>query len=143
MLFEVYVFGSRDEVEGHDMRRHMILVFGLLLPVGLFGQTNCEEGNGPLDLAPPKTLSAQEVIQKFGAAEKVAKEARLHYTYKQDALMQTLSGKEVTGEFHEETNVSYDEKGKRREEVTFAAQPTLRGIQLTQQTWTISGYSCR
>jgi hypothetical protein len=47
--------------------------------------------------------------------------------------MQTLSGKEVTGEFHEVTNVSYDEKGKRREEVTFAAQPTLRGIQLTQQ----------
>ncbi len=115
------------------MRRHLILLFSLLLPAGLWGQTNCEEGNGPLDLAPPKTLSVQEVMQKFGAAEAVAKAARLHYTYKQDALMQTLSGKDVTGEFHEVTNVSYDEKGKRQEEVTFAAQPTLRGIQLTQQ----------
>src|ERR1700683_3412256 len=115
------------------MRPRLILLCILLLPVGLFGQTNCEEGNGPLDPAQPKTLSAQEVIQKFGAAEAVAKEARLHYTYRQEVLMQTLSGKDVTGEFHEVTNVSYDEKGKRKEEVTFAAQSTLRRIQLTQQ----------
>ena len=47
--------------------------------------------------------------------------------------MQTLAGKNVTGEFHEVTNVSYDERGKRKEEVTFAAQSTLRGIQLTQE----------
>jgi hypothetical protein len=114
------------------MRSRMILLYVLLLPAGLRGQTNCEEGNGPLDLTPPKTLSVQEVIQKLGAAEAAAKEARLHYTYKQDVLMQTLNGKDVTGEFHEVTNVSYDEKGKRKEEVTFAAQPSLRGIQLTE-----------
>ena len=41
--------------------------------------------------------------------------------------------RDVTGEFHEVTNVSYDEKGRRREEVTFAAQNTLRGIQLTAE----------
>jgi hypothetical protein len=42
-------------------------------------------------------------------------------------------GKDSTGEFHEVTTVSYDEKGKRREEVTFAAQNSLRGIQLTME----------
>src|SRR5277367_5473656 len=110
----------------------VILVF-LLLPVGLWGQTDCDAGNGSLNFDPPKTLSVQDVIQKMGAAEAVAKEARLHYTYKQDAMMQTLAGKGVTGEFHEVTNVSYDEKGKRKEEVTFAAQSSLRGIQLTQE----------
>jgi hypothetical protein len=67
----------------------------------LWGQTDCEAGNGPLDSAPPKTMSVQDVIQKFGAAEAVTKEARLHYTYTQDVLVQTLSGKDVTGEFHE------------------------------------------
>jgi hypothetical protein len=105
----------------------------LLLPAGLWGQTDCETGNGPLDTAPPKTMSAQDVIQKLGAAEAVAKTARVHYTYKQDVLLQTLAGKDVTGEFHEVTNVSYDEKGKRREAVTFAAQNTLRGLQLTPE----------
>jgi hypothetical protein len=110
-------------------------IFFLLLlpPVGLWGQTNCEEGNGLLDFAPPKTMSVQEVIQKFGAAESVTKAARLHYTYKQDVLVETLNGKDVTGDFHEVTNVSYDEKGKRLEQVTFAAQSTLRGVQLTQE----------
>jgi hypothetical protein len=96
------------------------------------GQTNCEEGNGLLDSAAPKTLSVQEVIRKLGAAESATKEARLHYTYKQDVLMQTLVGKTVTGEFHEVTTVSYDAKGRRQEVVMFAAQPSLRGIQLTQ-----------
>jgi hypothetical protein len=105
----------------------------LLLPAGLRGQTDCEAGNGSLDSAPPKTLSVQDVIQKFGAAEAAAKEARLHYTYAQDALVQTLSGQTVTGAFHEVTDVSYDEKGRRQEKVTFAAQSTLRGVQLTQE----------
>jgi hypothetical protein len=112
------------------IRSTVVLV--LLLPLGLWGQTDCEAGNGPLDSGPPKTMSVQDVIQKFGAAEAVTKEARLHYTYKQDALMQTLVGKDATGEFHEVTKISYDPKGKRKEEVTFAAQSTLRGIQMTQ-----------
>jgi outer membrane lipoprotein-sorting protein len=102
------------------------------LPAGLWGQTDCEAGNGLLDFAAPKTMSVQEVIQKFGAAEAAAKEARLHYSYKQDVLLQTLAGKNVTGEFHEVVIVSYDEKGKRKEEVTFAAQNSLREIQMTQ-----------
>jgi hypothetical protein len=105
----------------------------LLLPAGLWGQTDCEAGNGLLDFAAPKTMSVEEVIRKFGAAEAVAKEARLHYTYKQDVLMETLSGQNITGEFHEVTNVSYNDKGKRQEVVGFAAQNTLREIQLTQE----------
>jgi hypothetical protein len=111
----------------------VLFLLCFLVPVGLFGQTDCEAGTGLLDFAPPKTISVQEVIQKFGAAEAAAKEARRQYTYKQDVVVETLSGKDVTGEFHEVTTVSYDEKGKRKEEVTFAAQNTLRGIQLTQE----------
>lgn len=116
-----------------SIQRAMLLAIFLilLLPVRLWGQTDCEAGNGLLDFTPPKTMSVQELIQKFGAAEAITKAARLHYTYKQDVLLQTLSGKDVTGEFHEVTTVSYDEKGKRLEEVTFAAQPSLRGAQLT------------
>jgi hypothetical protein len=105
----------------------------LLLPTSLLGQTDCERGNGTLDSAPLKTMSEQELIQKLGATEGAAKEARLHYTFTQDVLVQTLGGQDVTGAFHEVTNVSYDGKGKRQEKITFAAQSTLRGIQLTQE----------
>jgi hypothetical protein len=108
------------------------ITFVLLLPGGSHAQTNCDDGNGPLDSSPPKSLSVQEVLQKLGAAEAAAKEARLHYAFKQDVLLQTLVGTSVTGEFHEVTNVSYDAKGKRIEVVTYAAQPSLRGIQLQE-----------
>jgi hypothetical protein len=110
-----------------------LLLSALLLPARLLGQTDCEAGNGLLDFAQPKSMSVEDVIRRFGAAESGAKQSRLHYTFKQEVLMQTLSGKDVTGEFHEVTNISYDEKGRRKEEVTFAAQNSLRGIQLTAE----------
>ena len=115
------------------MKTYVICLWVALLPAGLWGQTKCDEGNGPLDSSTPKTMSVQDVIQKLGATEAAAKEARLHYTYKQDVLVQTLSGKDVTGDFHEVTTVSYDDKGRRQEVVTFAAQPSLRGVQLTAE----------
>jgi hypothetical protein len=111
----------------------LLLMFILLLQGTLWGQTKCDEGNGMLDSSPPKTVSVPDVILKLGAAESRTGEARLQYTYKQDVLMQTLAGTRVTGEFHEVTTVSYDSKGRRLEVVTFAAQPPLRGVQLTQE----------
>jgi hypothetical protein len=110
----------------------LFFLSNLFLTAQLWGQTDCEAGNGTLDSAPPKTLSVQDVIAKLGAAEAATKAARAHYSYKQDVLMQTVNGKLVTGEFHEVTDVSFDEKGRRQEHVTFAAQPSLRGIQLTE-----------
>lgn len=109
-----------------------LVVFSFMLPRTLWGQTDCDAGNGTLDPAEPKTISSQQVIQKLGVAEAAAKNARRGYSYKQDVLMQTLTGTSVTGVFHEVTTVSYDAKGNRKEEVTFAAQSTLRGLQLTK-----------
>jgi hypothetical protein len=105
----------------------------LALPALLQAQTNCDAGNGDINDAQPKTMSVQDVIQKLGMAEAGVKEARTHYSFQQDVLLQTLSGKDVTGAFHEVTTISYDAKGKRQEKVTFAAQPSLRGIQVSEQ----------
>ena len=112
-----------------------ILVISIVaaLSIGAAAQTNCEDGNGLLDFAQPKTMTVPEVIQKFTAAESMVKEARTHYSYTQDVLMQTLSGKSVDGQFHEVTTVSYDGRGKRLENVTFAEQSTLRGVRLSQE----------
>jgi hypothetical protein len=51
----------------------LIVIFSLLLPVGLWAQTNCDEGNGPLDSAQPKALTGLQVIEKLGVAEGAAK----------------------------------------------------------------------
>jgi hypothetical protein len=95
-------------------------------------QTDCGEGNGTLDTSPPKNMTVAELIQKFAANETKVKEARDQYTYTQDVLVQTLNGKSVDGQFHEVTTVSHDAKGKRLENVTYAEQSTLRGINLSK-----------
>jgi hypothetical protein len=103
------------------------------LGAGARAQTDCAEGNGVLDTTPPKSMTVPELIQKFAAQETKVKEERAHYTYTQDVKVQTLNDKAVDGQFHEIATVSYDDKGKRAEKVTFAEQSTLRGISLTQE----------
>jgi hypothetical protein len=107
------------------------LAVGIVMPAAI-AQTDCNAGNGDLDSTPPKNITAAEIIQKFGAGENKVRDARSHYTYTQDMLIQTLNDKSaVDGQMHEVTTVSFDDKGKRQEKVTFAEQSTLRGIQLT------------
>jgi hypothetical protein len=117
--------------------RNAACVLVVLIPLALTcrapAQTDCAEGNGILDSAAPKNMSTQELTQKFLAGEDKAQAARTHYTYTQDVLVQTLDGQAVDGQFHEVTSVSYDDKARRVEKVTFAEQSTLRGIQLSAE----------
>ena len=78
-------------------------------------------------------MSQQELIQKLVANETKLQEARAHYQYTQDVMVQTLTGNKVDGQYHQITNISYDDKGRRLENVTFAEQSTLRGIQLSAE----------
>jgi len=109
-----------------------ILIFtALLLLTAALAQTDCNAGNGVLDPAAPKDMPPAQLIQKFTAEETKVWDARSHYTYTQDMLVQTLNDKSaVDGQMHEVTIVSYDEKGRRQESVTFAEQSTLRGVSL-------------
>jgi hypothetical protein len=106
-----------------------------LLPLTLTAETNCEDGNGPLNPAQPQGISVQELIQKFAGKEAVFKDARNHYTYTQEITVQTLDGNTVDGEFKETTDVLYDDEGKRIENVTYAPQSTLTRIGLTPQDY--------
>ena len=96
-------------------------------------QTDCADGNGVLDNTPPKDTSPQELIQKFATQETRVREARAHYTYTQDVLVQTMNGTSVDGQFHEITKISYDDKGKRIENVSFSEVSTLRGVQMSAE----------
>jgi hypothetical protein len=80
---------------------------------------------GPLQSAQPQGITAEEIISKFAAREKLFKEARDNYTYRQDIKVETLDGKTVTGEYHEVFDVLYNDKGQRLENVVFAPQSTL------------------
>ena len=105
----------------------------LLSPLALTAQTNCEEGDGPLNSAQPQGISVQDLIQKFAAKEAIFKEARNHYTYTQSVSVETIDGDTVDGQFKETTDVLYDDEGKRIENVTYAPMNTLTRVTLTKE----------
>lgn len=108
-----------------------LFLLALVLVVGAQAQTDCSEGGGTLDTAPPKDVTIQELIQKLVAQETKVQAARSHYQFTQDVLVQTLSDKTVDGQFHQITQVSYDSHGRRQENVSFSEVSTLRGIALS------------
>jgi len=111
-----------------------LLVLLLALPAftrAANAQTDCNTGSDVLDTAEPKGITPAELIQKFTANETKVEKLRDQYTHTEDLLVQTLTGNSVDGQFHRITQVSYDEKGKRRENVTYAEQSTLRGVTLS------------
>ena len=109
------------------------LLCACLLSATTHAQTDCEAGNGLVDFTPPKDMTAQQVIEKFGAAEAKVQEARQHYTFTQDVSIRPVNSARASGDFHEVTAISYDEKGKRQENVTQADANTLRGLALTAE----------
>lgn len=110
----------------------LIAVFACF-PFTVFAQTNCDEGSGPLNRNQPQGITPDEIVQKFAAKEAVFKQARDNYTYTQDVTVQTLDGSTVDGEFKEVTDITYDDKGHRNENVTFAPQSTLQRVQMTRE----------
>lgn len=112
-----------------------LLLLTLCLPLSLSAQADCEEGNSPLNPAQPQGTSPEEIVRKFAEKEAIFKEARNHYTYTQEVVVQEVDGNTVGGEFREVTDILYDDQGKRLEEVKFAPQSTLQRLILTREDY--------
>jgi len=113
--------------------RAVLISILLLAPAAVWGDTNCEEGAGPLNPAQPQGVTPQEIIQKFAAREELFRQARNNYAYTQDITVQELDGTTVTGEYRLVQDITYNDKGERVENVTFAPQTSLRILQMTRE----------
>jgi hypothetical protein len=111
----------------------LLLAFLVLLPLTVRAETNCEEGNGRLNSAQPQGITPEQIIQKFAEKEAIFKEARNHYTYTQEIIVETLDGNTVDGEFHQKQDILYDDRGNRIEQVTYAPPPTLQRISMSKE----------
>lgn len=106
-------------------RSHRIALFFALLVSFFIASFPAYSQEGPLENTAPKGVTPEEIITHFAAREKLFKEARDNYTYRQDIKVQTRDGDTVTGEYHEVFDVLYDNKGHRIENVVFAPQSSL------------------
>jgi hypothetical protein len=99
----------------------------LIVTCGAYSQ------EGQLSTEQPKSITSQQIIEKFAAKEKEFKEARDHYTFRQDVRVQTLDGDTVNGEYREVFDVTYDNQGRHLENVTYAPQDTLTEIMMSPE----------
>ena len=110
-----------------------VVLFVTFVAGRLLADTNCEEGNGPLNPAQPQGVTTQEIIKRFAAREEIFKQARNNYTYTQDNTVQTLDGNTVDGEWRQIWDITYDDKGGRIEQVKFAPQDSLVRVSMTKE----------
>lgn len=108
------------------------LVVSTLFAAPLFAQYVCEFGNGPLNSAPPAGITTDEIIERFSTRESTFKAARQHYGYTLDVTVQTLNGNAIDGSFHQESEISVNDRGQPIVKTTFAPQNTLNSLSLTK-----------
>ncbi len=101
-----------------------LFIFTLVLLPGALAQ------EGPLDPAPPKGVTTDEIIRHFSTKEKEFQEARDQYTYRQDVRVITPDD---NGEYHEIFDVLFDDQGKRLENVVYAPQSSLNLISMSPE----------
>lgn len=110
------------------MTRKLILAGILVLLTAM--AASAQQGEGPLDPAPPKGITVDQIVHQFAAKEKEFKQARENYTYTQDVTVMTP---EDQGTYREVFDVTFDDRGRRIENVKFAPANTLQRIQITKE----------
>jgi hypothetical protein len=93
-----------------------------------------QAGFGPLDPSPPKDLTADQIVKKFGERESAFAQARNQYTYRQTVKVDTINddtGK-PDGEYQQVTDVVFSDAGARTEHVVFAPANTIQKVIMSQ-----------
>jgi hypothetical protein len=97
-------------------------------------------GGGPMTSGPhnsslgPPSIPVEEIIKTFAAKEAEFKIERENFTYTQTFVFQTLDDTgHVDGEYRRTTDIVFDNRGRRVENITYAPAPTLERLELTQE----------
>lgn len=75
------------------------------------------------------TVDSDRIVSAFTAKETEFRDALVQYSFKRDAVVQTIgAGGQISGEYHRTSRLAFDESGKRTEKILFFPTPTLRAI---------------
>ncbi len=93
-----------------------LMAFAIVFAGGVMAQTNAD---GP-------AANPDKIIQAFTAKEVEFRRALNNYSFKRDALIQSLGmGGQVIGEYHRVSNFTFDDQGNRFEKITFFPMPSM------------------
>jgi hypothetical protein len=75
------------------------------------------------------TVDADRIVSAFTAKETEFRNALAQYSFKRDAVVQTIGpGGQISGEYRRTSLLTFDDSGKRIEKILFSPMPTLRMI---------------
>jgi hypothetical protein len=103
-----------------------------LFPGAALAQTACSDAASHINTNQQPKLPADEIIRKFAANDTVNREARNHYSYTEDITIQSLTDKNVDGEYRRVTNISFDAQGARVESTAAEPKNSLQRIEIAQ-----------
>jgi TonB family protein len=105
---------------GMKVRRIRFSPLSTLLALLAFAVLGLATALGQTSVAAPDTPDVQRIIQTFTAKEVQFRHALNSYSFKRDALIQTIGmGGQVVGEYHRVSNFTFDDQGNRFEKITF------------------------
>ena len=111
-----------------------VVVAAVLISNANAGAQASAAGFGPLDPAPPKDLTVDQIIQRFGQRESAFAKARDEYTFRQTVKVQTIDDdkNKPDGTYQQVTDIVFDDHDRRTEHVVFAPQNTIERVIMTQ-----------
>ena len=84
--------------------------------------------------SPDAPVDVDRIIRAFTAKETEFRHALTEYSFKRDAVIQTIGmGGQTTGEYHRTSQFVFNDQAERFEKITFFPLPTLTELSLTQE----------
>lgn len=111
------------------MRRlvNMFRVLPAIIILAFAGSVSAQQTS--LNSAPMSQAEIDRVIASFTAKEAQFRKALNQYSFKRDAIVQTLGmGQQVTGEYHRVSLFTFDDQGTRYEKITYFPMPSFGGV---------------
>lgn len=109
--------------------KRLVTFFALaLMTVSLASASASAQGGGG------QAVDPQTIVRAFTRKETEFRRALNGYTFKREAVVQTLGfGGQVTGEYSRTSQFTFNDAGERFERITYFPMPTLTEISFTQE----------
>ena len=106
--------------------------FGLVFIFVIMAASAFAQGNA-MNAGTLSQAEIDRIISTFTAKEAQFRQALINYSFKRDALLQSLGmGGQVTGEYHRVSTFTFDDSGVRFEKITSFPMPSFAGT-VTQE----------
>ena len=111
----------------------MLKPFLAIVAVALTLPALAQKGEGPMENSPPKGHTPDEIIKIVASKEREFQQARERYIYRQDTHVEEFDGHTVVGEYKIIEEVTFDDRGRRQENVLLAPQNTLTRVSMMKE----------